>query len=63
MGISCFRASLFSNVLMHDALLHPLQWLIPRVQAWGNTPLGIPEGAAGLGFIRDHELAASFYEV
>lgn len=51
-GIYCFHASLFSNVLMHETLLHPLQWLIPRGQAWAswdNTPLQFQRELQGWG--------------
>lgn len=42
---------------MQDTLLHPLQWLTYSQRAamgiLGKQTHTIPEGAAGLGFIRD----------
>lgn len=46
------RNVLFSWKFTHDTLLHPLQWFIPRVQAWAsweNTPLQFQRELQGWG--------------
>lgn len=63
-GISCFHASLISSVLMHDTWLHPLQWLIPKVQAcasWENTPLQFQRELQGWGLSGIRPWTCSFF--